>query len=132
MKCKSNYSCRSLGFTLLEVMIALAIISLVVAQLSSAIGQSHFALSRLEEKTLAHWVAMNKMTEIQITPTLPRVGSVEERVEMANRRWRIETKTTQTETKNLFLVEVRVGLQSEGGNEQGFSTLLRGLKGKSW
>ncbi len=122
------FRARVVGFTLLEVMIAMAIIGLVVAQLSSAIGQSHFALNRLEEKTLAHWVAMNKMTEIQVTKARPKLGSKEDWVEMANREWKITTKVTATETKGLHLVEVSVGFR----DSEGTITLLRGLKGQGW
>lgn len=128
MKVKRNWEN---GFTLLEVLIAMSIIALVVAQLSSAIGQNHFTLTRLEEKTLAHIVAMNKMTEIQIQPGWPALGKVDTIVDMARRSWEVSTQVQPTEDPQLRLVEIQVGIVQENkmGSQTQYIARLRGVKG---
>ena len=58
---------RVQGFTLLEVLVALAIFALVAASVLSATARSLQTASRLEEKTLAMWIADNRLTELQLS-----------------------------------------------------------------
>ncbi len=102
------------GFTLIEVVIAMAIIALVVTQLSAAIEQSHFTRGRLEQKTLAHTLAMNRITELQVTDPPPAVGSQDDDAELARQKWVVNT-TTQLAQPNILQIDVAVSLKVEGG-----------------
>jgi general secretion pathway protein I len=53
------------GFTLLEVMIALAIIAITLGALISTSGSQASSAGYLKQKTLAHWVALNEITRLQ-------------------------------------------------------------------
>ena len=50
------------GFTLLEVLVALAIFALIAASVLTASARSVRTASQLENKTLAMWVADNRLT----------------------------------------------------------------------
>lgn len=54
------------GFTLIEILIALAVIAIAVSALLIAITQSTSYASRVEEKIISHWVAMNAVRSIQL------------------------------------------------------------------
>jgi len=123
------------GFTLLEVVIALAIISLAIVQLSFAIEQSHFNLGRLEEKTLAQIIASNELLTIQSEPEWPSVGVRQKEQEMANINWTIKTTVRPlTEISNLpgadrmRSIEVQVGKRAEFGDQANYVVLLRAIK----
>ena len=59
------------GFTLLEVLIALAIVALSAGALLGTITSSASNVAYLQDKTLAEWVALNRLTEIRIAQQMP-------------------------------------------------------------
>jgi len=62
----------SRAFTLLEVLVALAIFATVAAVVLVAAGRSLHNAARLEEKTLAGWIADNYVAELQLRRPVPR------------------------------------------------------------
>jgi general secretion pathway protein I len=96
------------GFTLLEVLIALAIVAMAVGALLGTITSSASNVSYLKEKTLAEWVALNRLTEIRIAPQMPDPGKRTGKVVMAGMRWQWEQEVTEYPTmKGMFRIEVR-------------------------
>lgn len=87
---------RAGGFTLLEVLVALAIFALVAASVLTATARSLQIAARLEDKTLAMWVADNRLTELQLEKQPVANGNEQGEVMLAGRRWQwqSEVKTT--------------------------------------
>ncbi|PCJ20470.1 MAG: type II secretion system protein GspI [Gammaproteobacteria bacterium] len=113
------------GFTLIEVLVALAIVAVVsVAMYNTRIG--HLTnLQRVQDKTFAHWVALNKMTEFYYFETFPSPGLKKYDATLADREWQIEATVTETENQRLRRVEINVGLLPESGQPfQSVSTIL--------
>ena len=54
------------GFTLVEVLVALAVLAIALPALLFTIAGQISSLDYMREKSLAHWVAMNKMTELRL------------------------------------------------------------------
>ena len=54
------------GFTLLEVMMALSIVSIALVAIIGLMGNYVRNLQGLQEQTFAHWVAMNRAVELQL------------------------------------------------------------------
>jgi general secretion pathway protein I len=75
------------GFTLIEVMVALTIIAIALASIIKASGSHTNSAGYLKSKTLAHYVAMNEITKLQINNSWPDVGKVEKTTEMAGIEW---------------------------------------------
>lgn len=75
------------GFTLIEVMVALAIIAIALSALIKASGNHTYSASHLKNKTLAHYVALNEMTKLHIAQAWPGLGTEQKSIEMAGVEW---------------------------------------------
>jgi general secretion pathway protein I len=109
MTCRSLPSWRrARAFTLIEVLAALIIVSLGMLGVIQAVGQTASNGSYLREKTLAHWVAMNKVTEVRLQKTAPKVDKTSDEVEMAGRKWRWTMTVQQTPVETIRRIDVSV------------------------
>jgi general secretion pathway protein I len=97
-----------LGFTLIEVLAALVIVSLGMLGVITAVGQTASNSTYLRDKTIAHWVAMNRLTEVRLQPQAPKVDKSSDEVEMAGQRWRWTMNVTQTEVESIRRIDVSV------------------------
>jgi general secretion pathway protein I len=103
------------GFTLVEVLVALAIVALGLVATFGQMNQSATAASRLREKTLASWVAMNELTKLRLSGEFPGVGTRSDDIEMANQRWHYEIRISETEGDYLRRADVTVALADAPG-----------------
>jgi general secretion pathway protein I len=101
---------RHAGFTLIEVMIALAIVALGMTAVQTQLNRYVVTAAVTEEKTLASWIAANELAELSVQPTWPELGSSTDDVEFAQREWRLEIDVSETEVENLRRVDVTVFL----------------------
>ncbi len=106
-RCVANRTFQR-GFTLLEVLIALAIIAIAMAAVMRASAQSATNAAYLGERTLAHWVAMNKLMEFQLQNTWPSVGETKGTYDMANAEWRWIGAVAATEDEAVRRMDVKV------------------------
>ncbi len=86
---------RARGFTLVEVLVALAILAVALAAGMRAVAQSADGATLLKHRTLALWVAQNRLAAAQLAAPWPALGSRERRapsrparVRLARRRYR--------------------------------------------
>lgn len=96
------------GFTLLEVMVALAVIAIALAALIKGGSQSAMTAAHLRDKSFAHWVAMNRVAELRLQPQWPATGESSSDEEMANRRWYTQAKVSATDDADVHRLEVEV------------------------
>lgn len=76
--------------TLIETLVALAILAGVVISAYAMIAQSTRFAATEQERLIAGIVADNEMTELMIRPAPPDKGEAEEEIEAAGRRWRVK------------------------------------------
>ena len=62
------------GFTLIEVMVALAIVAIALAAGSRAASAVVGTSQRLNDVVLAQWCADNQLTEMRLIDQLPAIG----------------------------------------------------------
>ena len=105
---------KSKGFTLLEVMVALAVVAFALGGAIKVVGNAASNTARMNDRTIANWVALNQIAELQITKAWPKVGEQEGDSEMADRKWEWEQATISTEDENIRRVELSVW---EDGNK---------------
>jgi general secretion pathway protein I len=105
----SNYSRRakSAGFTLLEVLIALAIVALSAGALLGSVTSSASNVIYLKDKTLSEWVSLNRLTEIRMATDMPAAGRRKGNAVMGGMRWEWEEEVTPLPVQGMFRVEVR-------------------------
>ena len=95
------------GFTLLEVLIALAIVALSAGALLGTVTSSASNVSYLRDKTLGEWVALNRLTEIRTAKLMPDTGKRTGSSEMGGMRWQWEEEVTELPIKGMFRIDVR-------------------------
>ncbi len=96
------------GFTLLEILVALAVVAVALAALVGQASRNLENTARLRDHTLAHWVAMNVVTELQVNDEWPRVGERKGSGEMAGREWFWTLKVSSTADRNIRRLDVEV------------------------
>lgn len=101
---------RCEGFTLLEAVVALLIVSLGMIAVMTQLGQFASSASYLQDKTLASWIASNRLTELSLQPSWPELGESEDDVEFADRDWHYRVEVSETDVPNLRRVDVEVAL----------------------
>ena len=84
------------GFTLLEVLVSLAILTIAMAALVQGAGQNTSNQTYLEERTFAHWVAMNRLAEIRLQKTPLATGHTGGTETLGGRDWRWAMDTEET------------------------------------
>jgi general secretion pathway protein I len=103
------------GFTLFEVLVALAILAIGVPAAMRAMTMVTQSAAELRDRQLASWVAQNRLAEIRAQGMFPAIGNAEGRAVQVGQtfRWRQEVRTT---ANPLFRrVDVRV-FQEDGVN----------------
>ncbi len=99
---------RRRGFTLIEVLVALAIASMGLAAVLSVVTNSARNGSYFRDRILASWIAQNKITEVRLGSTLPSVDKTTGELDYAGQKWKWEQAVTQTEVPGMRRVDVSV------------------------
>ena len=99
---------RNRGFTLLEVLVALTIIALSLGALISTSGSQASNAAYLKQKTIAHWVALNEITKLQVENQWLAKGDTRGTTTMAGFDWYWTRTVIETEDKNTQQLEYRM------------------------
>lgn len=96
------------GFTLLEMLVALAVFSLAALALVRLQGVTLRTAADLDSKTLAQIVARNLMVEWRTDPQPPALGDTQGVVDNGGRQWRWTRAVKPTDDAPLMQVDVAV------------------------
>ena len=99
---------QSRGFTLLEVMVALAIVALSLTAVAASMNQMIGAATAMQERTYASWIAQNKIAEMRLANVMPEVDTTSGEVEFANTRWVWRAVVSETGIENFRRIDVTV------------------------
>tara|TARA_X000000950_G_scaffold249174_1_gene308832 strand:- start:1966 stop:2316 length:351 start_codon:yes stop_codon:yes gene_type:complete len=99
------------------MLIAVLVIAVVGTSVAVALGESAGQTSRLEQRTLAHWVASNHIHEMRIAQRLNKAplaeGKRATRKYMADQEWLIETEVKATDQELIRRVEIDIFLVTD-------------------
>lgn len=96
------------GFTLIEIIISLVVISLALGAVIATTGNSVKHGAHIKEKTIALWVAKNAIAEVSITKNWLATGITSSDTTMAGRQWFIKNDVIQTPDKNMRKMNVSI------------------------
>lgn len=105
---------RTRGFTLVEVMVALAVVAIALPALLVALYQQVDSTAYLRDKTMAHAVAANKLTELRLLSRARQGlfrGNDGGVAQMGERDWYWWLQSQPTEVEQFYRVEISVALE---------------------
>lgn len=114
------------GFTLVEVMVAVVIVAVGMGAAILSVNQNVYNASYLRDKIIASWVAENRLTELRLSGTTPKVEETTGDAEMGDVRWLWRQKVSETGVANLLRVDIQVSSELE---PQGTLVSLSGFVG---
>lgn len=118
----------ALGFTLVEVLLALAVIAIALTALLKISAQNVDSTRRIKERSISHWVAMQAVTMIQLN--LVQLKSSQETsfaTTMLNQKWYWRAKISPTPVKSIQLITISTSLRQNGSFQEEL-TAFRYLK----
>ena len=103
------------GFTLMEVLIALAIVAIALTALLKATAQDISYSERLKEKNISHWVAMQGVRMIQLN-LLPVKDNQEitQVTTLLGQRWYWRAKITPTSMPRVKKIQIKLSQKQSG------------------
>ncbi len=104
----------SKGFTLIEVMVALAIVAFSLTAIGASMNQMIDAANSMRERTYASWIAQNRITELRLADTPPEISSSTGEVTYANSEWEWRAIVSETGIEKFYRIDVSV---SHAGSE---------------
>lgn len=128
----ASYGFRRRGFTLLEVLVALLLLSLALTALVRLAGLEARASAQLRDTTLAHWVAANALAETRLRTPFPAPGRSSGEETLGARRWRWQLDVQATDDASIRRLDVQVFALGDdasafAGDESGAAASLTGF-----
>ncbi len=96
------------GFTLIEVLVALAIVTLGMAALLGTLSSAANTSAYLQDKTLAEWIALNQVSKVRLSSQPPSKGDSEGEIDYAGRKWKWTQKVDDMQIQGVLSVVVKV------------------------
>lgn len=101
------------GFTLIEVMLAMAVFAIAGIALLSAASNNARNMGYLENKMFANWVASNQLVAANLAPKWPPKNNAKGEVELAGRQWFWHQKVIKTTDKDMRAIVMEVRLNED-------------------
>lgn len=99
---------RARGFTLIEVVVALAIVAIGMSAVLGAISSSADTATYLRDKTLAQWIAVNQIAQTRLQATPPAKGGSDGELDYAGRHWRWHQEVSDGDFPGILRIDVTV------------------------
>ena len=107
---------KTRGFTMIEVLVALAIIAVALAASLRAVGSLATGEAELHRRLLAGWSADNELAQLRLTHTWPSLGSHAFDCSQGNLQLLCTDTVTATPNPIFRRVEVIVTSPGQAGN----------------
>lgn len=105
------------GFTLIEVMVALAVVAVALPALLMTLSQQLDSVRYLEDRSHAQWVAANRLAELRLVSQSRgslQAGLIAGEEELAGRKWYWWSEGKETAVPGFYRYEILVSDQEDG------------------
>lgn len=103
------------GFTLIEVLLALAIIAIALTALLKASSEDISMTERIKNKTINHWIAMQGIAAIQMGLIKPNTNQdTTEVTTLFGQKWYWRATISSTPIKQVQQIKITVSHQQSG------------------
>ena len=106
------------GFTLVEVLVALAVLAIALAAILRAMGQAIDATATLRERNIALWVAQNRLVEHQMRRDWPAADTKDGDAEIGGVKWYWREQVSATPEPRIRRIEITVRRIADSQNTQ--------------
>jgi len=98
----------------MEILVAVAVVAIALTAIIAEVSRDLHNSLVLRNRTLAQWVAMNKVTEWQIDKNWPAPGEQHGETDMARQTWYWRIAVSATDDQNVRRLDVSVADKSGG------------------
>lgn len=106
---------KAQGFTLIEVLLALAILAIALTALLKATGQNISNTERVKSKAISHWVGMQAVSMLQLGLIVLTPGHDSTRyTHLLDQSWYWRVKTEKTPIKRVQILHILVSANQTG------------------
>lgn len=96
------------GFTLVEVLIALAVLAIALTAVLRTMGQAIDSTNTLRERSTALWVAQNRLAEHQMRRDWPAPDTTDGEAEIGGVKWFWREQVSTTPESRIRRIEITV------------------------
>ena len=101
---------RAGGFTLVEILVALAVLAIALTATARSLGAAIDTTAALRDRTLARWVAEDRLAQLELSREWPDLDVKEGDADMGGRAFHWRQETGVTPAARMRRVEVSVFL----------------------
>ncbi len=126
---------HQVGFTLIEVLVALVIVAVGMGVLMSTLTTSARTVVYLQDKTFAEWVALNQITLLRLQlqqGNLPPQRTTNGDLEYAGRSWHWRQEVIASTVPGLERIDFKVRPKEvKGGDDDSWYVTVSGVVGNA-
>ena len=96
------------GFTLVEVLVALAVLAIALAAVMRAMAQAIDTTATLRQHEVALWVAQNRLVRHEMAQDWPSVDTTDGDADMGGRKWYWREQVSTTPEPKIRRIEITI------------------------
>jgi general secretion pathway protein I len=121
---------RLRGFTLIEVLVALAIVTVGMAAVLGTLSSSADTLSYLRDRTFAQWVGLNQIATLRLSGQQTPTGNSDGDTDFGGRKWHWRQEVVATQIPGVVRIDIKVRpSEVKGDDDHGWFTTVSGIQG---
>lgn len=106
------------GFTLVEVLVALAVLAIALTAVLRTMGQAIDSTTTLRERNTALWVAQNRLVEHLMRRDWPSADTKDGDTEIGGEKWFWREQVSTTPEPRIRRIEITVRRTADSKNTQ--------------